>query len=52
MDAGVKVFALGKILRILRSYTDGKTEINPLDRRLIKGFYTTDQWELENDWIA
>ena len=42
VDHGVKVFALGKIMRILKSYTDGKTEITPLDRRLIKGFYTTD----------
>jgi hypothetical protein len=51
-DAGVKLFAVGKVMRILKSYTEGKTEINPLDRRLIKGFYTTDHWELENDQIA
>lgn len=48
-DPGVKLFAAGKLMRILNTYTEGKTEINPLDRRLIKGFYTTDHWELEHD---
>jgi len=51
-DAGVKLFAVGKIMKILKSYTDDKIEINALDRRLIKGFYTTDHWELENDHMA
>jgi hypothetical protein len=39
-------------MKILKSYTDDKIEINALDRRLIKGFYTTDHWELENDHMA
>ena len=51
-DAGVRMFAAGNMMRILKSYTDKRNPINPLDKRLIKGFYTTDHWELENDQIA
>jgi len=39
-------------MKILKNYTDQKNPINPLDKRLIKGFYTTYHWELENDQIA
>jgi len=51
-DAGVRMFAAGNMMRILKSYTDKRNPINPLDKQLIKGFYTTNRWELENDQIA
>ena len=50
-DPGVKLFALGEIMRILKSYTSTRKPITDLDKKLIKGFYTTDAWELENDQV-
>ena len=41
------VFTLGKINRSLRNYEDDK-KITRLDRRLLKGFYIDDKWELVN----
>jgi hypothetical protein len=44
----VRSFALGKIYRSIKNYTDdGKVE--KLDRRLIKGFYVSNAIELENE---
>lgn len=41
-------FHLGKINRALRNFeTDEK--LTQLDKRLIKGFYINDKWELIND---
>ena len=50
-DPGVKLFALGEVMRILKSYTSTREPITALDKKLIKGFYTTDAWELENDQL-
>jgi hypothetical protein len=41
------VFTLGKINRALRNYEDDES-ITRLDRRLLKGFYIDDKWELVN----
>jgi len=42
-----RAFALGKINRALRNF-EGE-ELDPLSKRLIKGFYVNDRWELIND---
>ena len=44
-----RVFTLGKIHRALREFTDDRGPMNNATKRLLKGFYTQDRWELEND---
>lgn len=45
-----RVFTLGKIHRALREFTDDKDTVpSQITKRLLKGFYTQDRWELEND---
>lgn len=46
-DPMQRVFALGKLNRILKVYTDSTK--TAFDRRLLKGFYINDNEELEND---
>ena len=50
-EPGVKLFQMGKVAQILRSYSNDKMPIDSLDKRLVKGFYTNDQWELEHDCL-
>ena len=45
-----RIFTLGKVNRALREYVDDDAEkMTPMTKRLLKGFYTQDRWELEND---
>lgn len=44
-----RVFTLGKIHRALAEFTDDKGPPDQTTKRLLKGFYTQDRWELEND---
>jgi hypothetical protein len=41
------IFELGKINRALRNYEDDE-KLTRLDKRLLKGFYIDDKWELVN----
>ena len=43
-----RIFTLGKVHRALREYVDDP-KVTPMSKRLLKGFYTQDRWELEND---
>jgi len=45
-----RIFALGKINRAMGEFADDDKNTRPSDmtRRLLKGFYTQDRWELEN----
>jgi hypothetical protein len=47
-DPMERVFAMGRIKRALGNYEDQKDDITGLDKRLLKGFYTADKWELAN----
>ena len=40
---------MAKVHRALRTFSDNKTPHDPATQRLLKGFYTKDRWELEND---
>lgn len=42
-----RMFALGRAKRALSNY-DEKEELTAFDKRLLKGFYTKDKWELVN----
>lgn len=42
----VKIFALGKVNRQLTEFTT-QTQLNEIDKRLLKGFYTRTQQEFE-----
>jgi len=45
-----RVFALGKINRILKTYAEEDAPAPvPIDRRLLKGFYVNNLEELENE---
>lgn len=44
-----RVFALGKVHRALAEFADDKGPPDPTTKKLLKGFYTQDRWELEND---
>ena len=45
-DKVVSVFAAGSIFKALSSYKKG--QLDKLDRRLLKGFYTTNRLELQH----
>lgn len=47
-DPMERIFAMGRIKRALGNYEDQKEDITGLDKRLLKGFYTADKWELAN----
>jgi len=40
--------ALGQIHKSLKPYTTGTNYLETIDKRLLKGFYTSDRKELEN----
>ena len=44
-----RVFTLGKVHRALAEFADDREPPTPATKRLLKGFYTQDRWELEND---
>jgi len=44
-----RIFTMAKVHRALRTFSDNKTPHDPATQRLLKGFYTKDRWELEND---
>jgi len=47
-DPMERIFAMGRIKRAIGNYEDQKADITGLDKRLLKGFYTADKWELAN----
>jgi len=44
-----RIFTLGKVHRALAEFADDKGAPDQVTKRLLKGFYTQDRWELEND---
>ena len=44
-----RIFTMAKVHRALRTFTDNKEPQDQTTKRLLKGFYTKDSWELEND---
>ena len=44
-----RIFALGKVNRALSEFVDDEHKPDSMTKRLLKGFYTQDRWELEND---
>lgn len=47
-DPMARIFALGRAKRALKNYQDQDDQLSPFDKRLLKGFYTKDKWELVN----
>jgi len=47
-DPMARIFALGRAKRALKNYQNQDHKLSPFDKRLLKGFYTKDKWELVN----
>ena len=48
-EAMPRIFALGKVKRALGEFCDDEGKPDAMTKRLLKGFYTQNRWELEND---